>query len=288
MQVKTNHERLFYQIAGIHVEVEGEALRGELETESTPAPIPGLDKRLRGSLFRLKYKVHIRAAGLIAACLALALLLPGVLQRQGMGPMATAPVPVPEPQMDMAMPAAPAPAAGDIRVNEESEIMSEAPIWQERNVFDPRPESVWLEDGAFPGDYDAPALPYWLEQNHNLIPRPEPIGERIPLNFTPPDGFNVFSSGQINYETIYNFEKNRETVGLHMAYVEVLTTLGLTPEDYIFEWWATMELGGHTVYYLASATRFGTIRFVKDDILYSLHGASMENLIILAEAIIGS
>jgi len=282
MSVKTNHEKLFAQIAGIHAEVEGEALRGELEAESTLPSAAGLDKKLRGSLFRLKYKVHIRTAGLIAACLALALLLPGILQRQVM----IAPTPAPQmPQMDMAMPAAPVPAAGDIWVNEEFEIMAEASLWDEHDDLGRRHELGQSEAFGFFDEDDAYHWPALEQQNGlALYLEVEPVGGSIPLDFVLPDGFYIISIDDVHIESVYHFEKNQEIIQLRMAYVEALAAYDLTPEDF-FESLNAMELGGHTIYYFAIGP-YALITFEKDDIFYKLHGVSMENLIILAEAII--
>lgn len=72
-QMADIYVKLYKQMADIYVEREGASLRDEIAESS---PTPSLDRKVRGKIFRAKYRLHVRAAIALAACVVLAVALP--------------------------------------------------------------------------------------------------------------------------------------------------------------------------------------------------------------------
>ena len=180
--MSAEREKLLRKMALLYAENEGDALREEARgAESGTLSTARLDKKLRGAIFRLKYRVHIRAAaGIVAACLALAVILPQVMHPMtGGGGVATAP-PSPAPA---AMPYANGAAYADEDFAAVSEFLPDAGgQWGE------------FEDGllgGFEGDLIAPTADMLAERWESF----ELSGEIIPLTFPLPEGFEYIESG---------------------------------------------------------------------------------------------
>ncbi|MCL2857499.1 MAG: hypothetical protein FWE19_07290 [Oscillospiraceae bacterium] len=289
--MSANREELLSRLVRDYAEMEGALLRQELAAES--APTPGLDKKVRKGLFKLKYKVCFRVAGTVAACLALALLLPPILQQPGPGTI------VPAPQMSA--PAAPAPASGAMpEVEAEFFAGGLARIdgsFDEYVVFSDEPSAAieWHTEQLPPepvlpfpqGGYIAPFAAGGLVDEAGIdieIP-PWVIRPLDPamLSFELPEGF---------YLTSYSLESYEFYVIDHDQYRQIFLTV--LPNDELERFIENedigqMQLGGYAVYYLYFPNVSSFVALEKNNNLYLLNGSqysTLEALLLLADAII--
>jgi len=298
-----NNEELLYQLARGYAEREGAQLRKELKVEN--APTPGLDKKLRRGLFRLKYKIHVRVAGMAAACLALALLLPLILQQTGPGVLA------PTPQI-----AAPAPAAGEFAETEEfgalaaarggalaDDYIGIAPtneplVGFDAQIGDQLPPELTLPPPVGYGEYVTPFAVTggldgelggegvgWAEGYSGLFLEPAP-----PLNFELPEGFYLDFSmyGHEEFLPSYTLLHGQNgVISFGVGHLENLDAEHLS----IFEdgTLAQMQLGSHVVHYTFTMERLPLVLFAKEGMFYQISGCpntTLEDILVLIEAII--
>ena len=273
--MQSERDKFLSQIAALHAEHEGAALRTELE-QIKSADTPSLDKKVRGQIFRIKYKVHIRTASVIAACLVLALMLPQVLWQMQPGRVATAPAPAPA-----------APAA----MPEAAMAMPDAVMDWDDDLAEPRAGGAGEPFGVYSGEA-APAAQEEEQAVGEVAYDVTDVGEwhASPFLFNLPDGFHLLSSMRrglaegawfITYELIYGHDDQMITLTLQQG--QALQAA----DDYSLN---AMQVNGHTVYYQQSITHGVSIHFEKDYVFYRLHSwdAELETLIILSQAILDS
>ena len=288
-----SNEELFCRLARAYAEKEGAKLRQELSAENAASPTPGLDKKLRRGLFRLQYKVHLRVVGTVAACLALALLLPPILQQPEPGAFA------PQPQM-----AAPVPAAGALP--EEAEIFGDfaridgeldahiAPAGDAGVAFEMYSDQ--LPEPPLPSPRGEDIVPFAaagfeetleVEWNASEADLP-PLSFELPEGFGLTDAFRWFDGTGSSY--IFSFGRD-QTIGLNIDYqggIGLGFDSSFAEDNSLFN---RMQLHGHTIYYdhLPERSRAALVIFTKGDEFYHISGCpytTLEDLLLLAEAII--
>ena len=312
--MKTEHEKLLLQMAYLYAESEGADLHEELKyTKNHSVLTPGLEKKMRKELFRTKYKVHMRVGSLVAACLALALLLPLILWQPHRGMFA----PSPQAQADYFAPAGIAPTADDaafrqnwIEAEEEMHDGLDMRVNFEMDEEDAAPQAAGGLIGPFGAldddiaveeiteGYGAHILDSIIgffseEESVNPpldLPSPWSGPDRntmIPIDFPLPDGFYTVDTTHYQDQSIFYITNEDSRISLIVRYTQ-------NPPE-IYEGFRAMELGGHTVYYYTHGNEpysFTVITFVitldRDySILYILVSPSLESSIILSQAILG-
>ena len=273
--MQSERDKFLSQIAALHAEHEGAALRTELE-QIKAADTPSLDKKVRGQIFRIKYKVHIRTASIIAACLVLVLMLPQVLwQMQPSRGIATAPAPAPA-----------APAA----MPEAAMAMPDAAMDWDDDLAEPRVGGAGEPFGVYSGE----AAPAAQEEEPTVGEVAYDVTDVVewyasPFLFNLPDGFHLLSSPRrglaegdlfITYELMYGQD---QMITLILQHGQALRTA----DDYSLN---AMQVNGHTVHYQQSVAHGVSIHFEKDSAFYRLHSwdAELETLITLSQAILDS
>jgi len=276
--MQTEREKFLGQIATLYAEREGVTLRAELEQiGGSSTPTPGLDKKLRGRLFRMKYKVYARAGGLIAACLALALLLPLVLWQPHAG------VPAP------ASPTAAAPdMAAAFALPEMLEEEDTADEYGAQMALERRAGGLLCDDPvvgggeALWGDYETP----YMAGEANIAF--DQAVEAAFLSFALPEGFDLVDAyAHIGQGSIYYIHyAGDQLIVLTVQYGRHFETY-LEVDD-VADHWDTMELGEHTVHYYRGES-YTIVNFEKDGALYDLMSmeVELETLILLSQAILG-
>ena len=285
------NEELLHRLMSDYTEQEGARLRKELSSQGTLAPTPGLDKKVRRGLFRLKYRVHVRAAVAVAACLAVALLLPTILQQPGPGTLA--------PQPQMVAPAPAAPAAGVLPEAEvdfddliRARIEPEAFIFYDTDsyvVFGERPDYLPPENeyitpfaaAGFGGELECPIYGY------DFVPEVGGYGfvEMPSLSFELPEGFYRVEGFLHNGLYVYRFAHRYYQHTYANFYVQPLLSQYDTPV--ITSEARPIELGGQTVYYYLSDWHGISIFFERDSIYHELiSGFGWETTLLLVEAIL--
>jgi len=294
-------ENLLHQLMSDYAEREGAQLRKELNTGSANVPTSGLDKKIRRGLFKLKYRVHVRAAVAVAACLALALLLPPILQQQTRPDALVPPI------------AAPAPAAAEGALPVEafgSELARIEGDAEAQIAFDAASDGLLPQD-FMPDAQNEYALPFVVDFDDIAIEwygylDPELVGGRgaiepppnVELSFELPEGFELVDAFSWHDGTgssyLFSLGLNR-TIGLNIDYHR---GFWFNFDGYIAEGDPSLlsrmnrtQLNGHTIYYDREPERSqpAVVLFTAGDHFYQLSGCaytSVEDLLLLAEAII--
>ena len=285
--MKAEFEKLLRGAAIDYTEQEGIALQKELESADS-LPVPGLDKKLRGKLFRLKYKVHMRAAAALAACLALVLILPPVLQQQTLqqwaAPAAAPPAPAAAPM-----------TGGGAAIAEAEQYAAE---FFAADSLERQSEIAPMTDAPAPPQND-----HWGADNSTTAVPPEPqaavdwfIPDRtappclgIPLGFELPQGFYKSHSYERGERTGFILQYGERSIHLIRGYAGLFEPAQEWPESFIatFE---TLQLNGYTIYYRQEGELpMPIVAFEKDAIFYDIRATwdtEIETLITLARAII--
>ena len=294
-----NRDEMLCRLARAYAEQEGAALRRELSPEGAQPPTPGLDKKVRAGLFRLKYRVRFRvvgtAVGTLAACLALVLLLPPVLRQPGPGSIA--------PQPQMAAPAAPAAGAlpeaevfGGLARAEGELDMNIAPSAELHWGFDvhtDRTEPVVLPDLPENAELTVPhalpgcAVPFAAADGRIEFEYDYPMGLELftPPAFLLPEGFyRIDGFFEVGFY-VYRFA--------HQDYQHQYARLLILPAYPHYDLsrqveWLLMELGGQTVHYWPYGYEI-VIFFERNSLYHEISsGFDWETTLLLAEAVIAS
>ena len=292
--MSAGREELLCRLARDYAEREGARLRAELAAEA-PSPTPGLDKKVRGGLFKLKYAVYFRGAWAIAACLALVLLLPHVLR--GLEPGVFAPAP----QM-----AAPAPAAGALPEAEaafdgdfaaariEGEFgMYVAPDVEPYGIFDAHTNRTEPAMPPYQYGYVAPEVAggqiIWGYDYPVGFGLPATLGFELPEGFYLVDTYIGTTTDEGNPFSVYYFEHGG---GYRWEIILLVSPNGRISWDH-FDLSNNIQLGGYTIFYsdsfISDTGGYMSMALEKNDTLYIIigdYGISISNLLPLAEAII--
>ncbi len=214
---KKNRDDLFRQIASDYVDNWGESLlqeREELTRENTVPLTPRMDRKVLGQAAARKRRRNLRAAGALAACLLLAVLLPRMGSLDGgssAAPSAEMAAERPAENAAFALPQDAAPEAGEGKADAEEHLA----------LPQAAPEAAAAEEGPSPSaPQDAP--PAFVQGQQDLA---------IPLPFVLPEHLTVLSVAQEEEKTIYHLSSTTsdEVVLTLESTTRAPDTQGLTP-----------------------------------------------------------
>jgi len=250
-----NSDDLFRQIASDYVDAWGKSLQEEqkeLEQDSALALHPRMDRKVLGQVAARKRRRTAGALGAVAACLALAILLPRA-SNMGMGSTSQY-----------------AASSTEQKAAEIARVPEALPDDQAFALAEPEEDRL-----------DAQALPESTlekESPAESAPLPEQGNGVIPLPFTLPEHLTILSAEREGEKSVYHLESSSsDPIVLTLESTSRFPdTEGLTPVD----------IDGQTVY-TASRPEEQFLTFQKDGILYEMTCPSdLEALIALSRAIL--
>ncbi len=246
-----DRDDLFRQIASDYVDAWGDSLlqeREELTREHTVPLTPRMDQKVLGQAAARKRRRHLGAAGALAACLLLAVLLPrmgsvgGTRSAAPSAEIATDTARPAENNAAFALPQEAAPEAGEGKVDAKEYLAPPQTA----------PEAAFSEEASFPSaSQDAP--PSLVQGEQDLA---------IPLPFALPEYLTVLSVEQEGEKTVYHLSSTAfdgEVILTLESTARAPDTQGLTP----------LSVDGETVF-TSGDTEHPFLTFQTDGMLYEM------------------
>ncbi|GEM_PF-418479 len=246
---------LFRQIASDYVDAWGKSLQEEqkeLEQDSALAFHPRMDQKVLGQAAARKRRRTAGALGALAACLALAILLPRA-SNMGMGSTSQ-------------YAAAPSTEKNAAEIARVPEALPDDQAFALAEPEEDRLDAQALPESAL--EKDSPA---------ESAPLPEQGNGVIPLPFTLPEHLTILSAEREGEKSVYYLESASSD--------PIVLTLESTSHSPDTEGLIPVDIDGQTVY-TATRPEEQFLTFQKDGILYEMTCPDLEALIALSRAIL--